>query len=221
VAGSVLAFAVAAWASASERDVTFVVRGAVERLRVDVADADVDLVRGGDRDSVEVRRVERFSFSRAPAVQRRLEGATFVVRARCPAALLDGCGVRLRVVVPDGLPVEVRTSSGAVRLRDLRGSARVATRDGDVRATGFCGFSLQADSDHGRLAVGTSCAPQQLALRSTTGDVRAVVPAGRYRLDVDSASGRRAVRGISAAAGAPFAVRALSGSGDVTVEAPR
>jgi hypothetical protein len=51
--------------------------------------------------------------------------------------------------------------------------------------------------------------------------VRAVVPPGRYRLDADTNAGRRVVRGLTSDAGAPFAIQALSSSGDVTVEARR
>jgi hypothetical protein len=45
-----------------------------------------------------------------------------------------------------------------------------------------------------------------------------VVPPGRYRLDAETAAGRRTVRGVTEATDAPFSLQALSSSGDVTVE---
>ena len=63
-----------------------------------------------------------------------------------------------------------------------------------------------------------SCAPQRLTLRSTTGPIRSIVPPGRYRVDVESTSGRRLVRGVIAADDAPYTIQALSTSGDVTLE---
>ena len=56
-------------------------------------------------------------------------------------------------------------------------------------------------------------------LRSRSGDVRAVVPAGRYRVDADSDGGSSRVAGLTPVEDAPFQIQALSTSGDVTVEA--
>jgi hypothetical protein len=51
--------------------------------------------------------------------------------------------------------------------------------------------------------------------------VHAVVPPGRYRLDAESSSGRRVVRGIASVSDAPFSLDAFSSSGDVVVETRR
>jgi DUF4097 and DUF4098 domain-containing protein YvlB len=128
------------------------------------------------------------------------------------------CSVRYRVVVPDNVPVTVRTAGGTVRFRGYRGSARVTTRSGDVDITGFCGFSLQARAESGDIAAGAACPPQQLTLRSTSGSVQVFVPPGRYQVEAESAAGSHSVRGLDAVADAPFAIQALSSSGDVTVE---
>jgi hypothetical protein len=74
-------------------------------------------------------------------------------------------------------------------------------------------------SDTGNIDADAACPPQQLALRSTSGDVRADVPAGRYRVDADTASGKAVVRGVRAVPDGPFSLDASSSSGDVTVEA--
>jgi hypothetical protein len=51
--------------------------------------------------------------------------------------------------------------------------------------------------------------------------VSVTVPPGRYRVDADSDTGRRAVRGLESADDAPFQIQALSSSGNVDVEAAR
>ena len=61
----------------------------------------------------------------------------------------------------------------------------------------------------GSIVADAACAPQGLELRSSSGDVRAVVPAGRYRVDADSASGEAVVRGIDLGAGRAVQPRRL------------
>ena len=69
------------------------------------------------------------------------------------------------------------------------------------------------------MSATAACAPERLELRSRTGDVRGVVPPGRYRIDADSDEGAPAVRGLPPADDAPFQILALSGAGDVELEA--
>jgi DUF4097 and DUF4098 domain-containing protein YvlB len=129
--------------------------------------------------------------------------------------------VRYRLVVPDDVPVTVRTSGGKVSFGGYRGSARVTTRSGDIDIESFCGFSLEARAESGDIDVSTACAPQQLSLRSTSGSVLASVPAGRYMVEAESASGEHQVRGVDAVSESPFSIQALSSSGDVSVEGRR
>ena len=63
--------------------------------------------------------------------------------------------------------------------------------------------------------------PPKLSLRANSGAVTARVPPGRYDLDAESASGEEHVRGVRDTQESPFAITALSGSGDVTVEGAR
>ena len=214
------AVAVAAWdfGSVQERLVSYPVTGAVGGVAFDLGDAGIVIVGGGRRSSVDVQRRERFSFGHAAESRRTVAGGVFRVRSRCPASLPSSCSVRYRVVVPDNVPVEIRTDGGGVRFEDYRGSARVTTRSGDIDVDGFCGFSLQARADSGDVRADASCPPQQLSLRATTGSVHAIVPPGRYRVDAQSASGDQSIRGVAETTDAPFSIQALSSSGDVLVE---
>jgi hypothetical protein len=123
--------------------------------------------------------------------------------------------VRYRVVVPDNVPGGCAPPVDGSLPRPC-GSARVTT-SGDVDITGFAP-SLQARAESGDIAAGAACAPQELTRRSTSGSVQVFVPPGRYQVEAESAAGSHSVRGLDAVADAPFAIQALSSSGDVTVE---
>jgi hypothetical protein len=218
VAGCLIALAAWGFGSTRTQVVSFDVRGTLQGVLLDLGDANVEVIRGTDSSQVSVRRTERYSFGHDARTQRSIDDGVLRVSSRCPAAVPDACTASYRVVVPDNVPVDVRTTSGSVRLSDYHGSARIATDSGDVDVSSFCGFSLQVRAEKGDVGVGASCAPERLSLRSTRGAVHAVVPPGRYQVDAESASGRQQVRGITQANDAPFSIQALSTSGDVLVE---
>lgn len=221
VAGAAAVLAVGALASRHARLVFYPVDGEPQGVSFDLGDADVDIVGGGPHARMTVQRLERYAFGHDARTTRAVTGGMLHVTSRCPSALPRACSVRYRVVVPDNVPVEVRTGAGAVSFRDYRGSARISTRAGSIDVAGFCGFSLQARSVSGSVDVAAACPPQDLTLRASTGSVHAVVPAGRYQVAATSASGRHAVHGIEARSDAPYAIQALSSSGDVLVEGRR
>jgi hypothetical protein len=207
------------WLRSSEtRIATYSVRGAVSQVRLDLGGASAFVVGGGSGRAVEVRRTDQFSFGRRPSARRDVSGGVLRLRSRCPETVLSSCSANYRVTVPDNIPVIVRTSSGDVRFSAYRGSADIATTTGDIAVGGYCGFLLQARAESGDVLASASCAPERLVLRSRSGDVRAIVPAGRYRVDADTDAGTRRVIGLTAADDAPFQIQALSSAGDVDVE---
>jgi hypothetical protein len=218
VVGGAVALAIGAFASSQPRIVIYPVNGAVAGLTLDVGDGDVTVIGGGRRDSVAVQRSERFSFGHAPEVQGRVEGATYLVRSRCPTTLLGPCAADHRVVVPDNVALDIRTTGGHVSLRGYRGSARILTGSGAIDISGYCGNSLDARADGGDITVEAACAPPRLSLRSGSGSIHAMLPPGRYDLDAESTSGRESVRGLTPRPDAPYTVQVLSASGDVSVE---
>jgi hypothetical protein len=208
------------WAVSSERRVTsYSVRGALSAVSLDLGSADAEIVGGRDDPVVEVRRTDSSSFGHAAAHRREVSGGVLRISSRCPRTVLGSCAADYRVSVPNNVPVSVQTGSGDVRLDGFRGSARIATATGNIGATAFCGFLLQARAESGDVSATAACAPERLELRSRTGEVHAVVPPGRYRIDADSDEGARSVRGLRPADDAPFQILALSGAGDVAVEA--
>ena len=219
VAGSALTLVIWWLVTAQTSVASYAVRGSVSGISLDLGAADAEIVGGGDRPAIEIRRTDQYAFGRRAVSQRAATGGELKIRSRCPETVLDVCSARYRLTVPDNVDVTVRTTSGDVRLRGYRGSAQVDTSSGDVSIAGYCGFALRARTQSGDVVAGASCALQRLELRSRTGDVRAVVPAGRYRVDAVSDDGDRTVRGLTVDEEASFQIQALSSAGDVAVEA--
>jgi len=209
------------WLATSETQIaTYSVTGAVNRVTLDLAGANATVLGGGSGRAVEVRRTDEFSFGRRAKAQRAVADGELRLRSRCPATVLASCSASYQVRVPDNIPVTVKTSSGDVRFSAYRGSASIDTTTGDISVGGYCGFLLSARAESGNVLASTSCSPERLVLRSRSGDIRAVVPAGRYRVDADTDTGTRRVVGLTAAEDAPFQIQALSTAGDVDVETP-
>ncbi len=186
-------------------------------IRLDLGDADVEIDGGGA--AVEVRRIDRFAYGAPSEETRQLEGGTLSIRSRCPEQVIGSCRASYRLAVPDNVPLDIQTGSGSVSLTGVRSSVSVNTGAGAIAASGFCGFQLRASSDSGSVRALAECSADALELRSRAGDVRAVVPSGRYQIDAQSDSGASRVRGLTDTPDAPFLVQALSTSGDVSVEA--
>ena len=209
------------WLVSAETSVaSYAVRGSVDGITLDLGAADAEIVGGGDRPEVQVRRTDEFAFGRRAESTRSTDGGELKIASRCPrSAVLHACSARYRVTVPDNVRVTVRTTSGDVRFSGYRGSASVDTGSGDIAVNGFCGFALRARAQSGNVSAGASCALERLELRSRTGDVRAIVPPGRYQVDAETDDGSRSVRGVTVAEDAPFQIQTLSSAGDVAVEA--
>ena len=121
----------------------------------------------------------------------------------------------------DNVQLNVRTSSGQVRVSDLNGSARIETGSGPIAVDALCGFRLTATSGSGSVRGAAECSPDRMELRSASGDVHAIVPPGRYRVDAASDTGTTRINDLVVSDDASFAVQAISGTGDVLVEGRR
>lgn len=200
---------------------SYAVSGSLNGVLLDLGDADAEIMGGGEGRPVRVRYSDSFAFGHAPVVRRDIGGGVLSIHARCPTMVMGTCSSRYRVTVPDNVPVTVRTAAGDVLFSNFRGSARIDTHDGDISVARFCGFSLRAQSQTGDVQATAACAAERMVLRSRTGDVRAIVPPGRYRIDASTDDGTRRLNGITSVDDAPFQIQALSSAGDVSVEAAR
>ena len=185
------ALVMAVWwaATTEERTGTYIVRGTVNGITLDIGDADLDIIGGGTQAAPQVSRTDRFAFGHPAEAERVVRGGTLRLRSRCPAALIGSCSSSYRLRVPDNVPVTVRTTSGNVSSSGYRGSARVDTTTGDVSFNSWCGFNLQIRADAGDVRAVAACSPERLQLRSRQGRVDALVPPGRYRVDAESDEG--------------------------------
>jgi Putative adhesin len=209
------------WAASSEtRIATYRVVGTLSSIELDLGAADVEIV-GGATGAVEVQRTEEFAFGRPPRETRGVENGVLRIVARCPQTVVGTCRAAYRIAVRDNVQLDVRSSSGRVRITGLNGSARVETGSGAIAVDGFCGFQLSATSAAGDVRGAADCSPDRMELRSASGDVHAIVPTGRYRVDATSDRGSARVRNLVASDDASYAVQAISGSGDVLVDGRR
>ena len=178
-------------------------------MTFDLADGDIVIVGGGRRDGVEVQRTERYSFGRRPGTSSSVEGrrrsaSARAARRRCSAR----ARVAYRVVVPDNVALEIRTTYGDVTLRGYRGIGAGHHRRGPIDISGYCGNSLDAragsgdDRRPGRLRAAAHVAAHRAPGRSTPS-----MPAGRYDLDAESDVRDATVRGVIARADAPYSSR--------------
>ena len=186
----------------------------------DLGDGDIVIVGGGQRDGVEVQRSERSSFGHTPVTERtrarqRLRREVALPDRRCSGPARVG----YRVVVPDNVAVDVRTTGGRRELPRLprqRAGADRQRRDRDR------GLLRQLARRPRRLAATSPSTPTARRRGSrcarTSGTIRAADPARPYDLDAESSAGDERVRGVTATSDAPYSVQVLSTSGDVFVE---
>jgi hypothetical protein len=191
-------------------------RGEPERIVLDLGSGNAEVV-GGARGAVEVRRTARYSYGHAPRERRSAADGQLRISSGCPSVLLGGCRADYRLTIPDNVPVVVRTAGGTIRLAGVRGSAELQSGAGDVDVDTFCGFSLAIETTSGHARTTASCSPQRLEMSSASGNLNATVPVGTYRIEAESEQGLREVTDLEQSSQAPFEIRMVSETGDVTV----
>ena len=200
---------------------SYPVTGAVEGLAFDLGDGDIEIVGGGRRDAVEVRRTERYAFGHAPEID-------------APASTAGVFGVALALPDLAARPVHGRLPRDRARQRRARHPhdrrRRLAARlprhrrgsrptSGAIDIAGYCGNSLDARAGAGDITLDAAARRRGCRCAPGSGSIRAVLPAGRYDLDAESTSGERArARDRRRATTRRTRVQVLSASGDVAVE---
>jgi hypothetical protein len=137
-------------------------------------------------------------------------GDQLQVRVRCRLMVENyWCRADLRIVVPKGLEVTVRSADDSVSLRGLTGRVDAESGNGTVEAESLSGDTqlhsdngsvrtsrmraerLQADSGNGSVRLEFATAPRSVIARSRNGSVDVAVPRGdeRYAVDARSSNG--------------------------------
>ena len=216
IAGAVLG---ALWLSSTEtRTVSSHLPASLGGIELHVQSGDVAIV-GGSQTGVSISSSDRSVFGHGPRERRSLRGGILRISSGCPQMVVGSCSASYRINVPNDVPISIRTEHGNIRLDGYRGSADIATDTGAIDVEGYCGFVLGAASASGDVTVASACSPERLTLRSDSGDVSATVPPGNYRIQAASNAGATSVSGLVDDGGAPWAIQALSNTGNVRLSA--
>ena len=163
--------------------------GPVNRIDVQVADGDVELVPGSG-DDVVVERSSSWRFRR-PDAEAYVDDGTARIRSGCPPIVLvvGSCSVTHRIEVPAGVRVDVRTYSGRVTLGGVTGWVRVVTTEGRVEGDGILSPEVLVDTSGGSVGLAFAGAPSRVAVVSGGSGVDLRLPGGPYELDVRPGDG--------------------------------
>jgi hypothetical protein len=204
-------------ASLESRSVSYAVTQTLSGVDLQLSSGPAQIV-GSSSPALEVRHTDSYSFGHSAHERRWVAGGVLHIVSRCPRIVLGSCSASYELAVPQGVPVQVHTGSGSIRMDGFNGDASVGTRSGDVDIAAYCGFHLSAASESGSLHVTAACPTQSLRLQTASGDAVALVPPGRYRIAAISGVRRERVSGVTNDPSAPFTVDVSSASGGVAVE---
>jgi hypothetical protein len=114
--------------------------------------------------------------------------------------------------------VDLRTDSGSITLQGGSGTAVLRTDSGSIRATGLRATDVDTASDSGRIAIELLVVPRRVVVRSDSGGVQVVVPAGpqAYHVEAQANSGT-VTTALPTDPDSPVRITAFSDSGDVVL----
>lgn len=194
-------------------------------------------VKAGDKTAVSTR--EDYNFFR-PTVTVRNEKGVLTVRSSCPSgifAVINDCSVSLAITVPASAKVKAVAVTG-LNVADMTSDQVLRTAAGGVNVARVMAANVNATSGSGRIVIANSkvanviarsssggillenlVAPDSVSARTSSGSVDIVVPAGKYAITADSASGKVRIVGLTNDAASPHKIVAITSSGSVLVRA--
>ncbi|MET0929585.1 MAG: DUF4097 family beta strand repeat-containing protein [Aeromicrobium sp.] len=223
VVGTILAVAIIGGlvlgASILKRDTTVstsdIELGDSTQIVIDAGSSDLRIVQG-DPDVVRVT-ARITSGLRKTDFRIGRRGDEIKIVAGCQTWLNPGCGVDTTLEIPEGFPVEIRTTSGDVVVRKVvEGVLKIVSLSGDIDASGLELDELQAATTSGDIDAVFAVQPFGLKAATMSGDITASIPDGKrtYVVTTTSKSGDVASQLDSDPDGRGL-VRATSGSGDI------
>ena len=185
------------------------------QLVVNATTADIQLVTGKS-DVVKVTsRVT--SGLRKTDYQIGRRGDELKVISGCQSLISPGCGVKLTLEVPAGLPLVISTTSGDIDADELvQGVLTVSSSSGDISGRGLMVDEFSAESGSGDISAIFATQPFGFKASTDSGDIAATVPTGKrtYAVTVKSTSGNVSSRIESDKDGEGF-IRAKSDGGNI------
>lgn len=147
--------------------------------------------------TVDIRTTLHGSATGTPRADHQLVDGVLTVRASC-AGMPLGCHVDEELTVPAGIPVRAETAAGTIEASRL-----------DVPR-------LDVTTSAGSVSAGFSTAPQDVRVRTATGNVDLQLPDAGYRIDAGTALGERRVA-VRHDPASPRSVVVETAAGAVTV----
>jgi hypothetical protein len=182
-----------------------VIGGDVLAVRIEVDAGDVTVTAGGT--DIHVGRTLRGAAS-LTTTQHVVDGI-LRIEARCETLL--PCGADIVLTVPLGIPVDVRTGEGDVRVAGLDSDLSIEVGDGNVVGEGLLGSTVRVQAGWGDARLAFLTRPLEVSVGVGVGDVTLAVPEGGYDLDVETL-GEQTLDGVSHDAEGPLLrVRTASG----------
>ncbi len=187
-----------------------VVGGDVLAVRVEVDAGNVTVNAGGT--SIHVARTLRGAAT-LTTTQRVVDG---ILRIEAHCESIMPCGADIELTVPLGIPVDVRTGEGDVRVVGLDSDLSVEVGDGDVVGEGLLGDTVRVQAGWGDARLGFLTRPTEVNVGVGVGDVRLSVPEGGYDLDVETLGGQT-LEGVAQDDAGPL-LRVRTASGRAVIE---
>ena len=167
---------------------------------------------GGDSSTVSLDRSWSWSLQE-PTVSEEVIGGRLLVRSVCHWNIGWGCTGHVRLTVPRGTPltlrsgdgsmsvrgidaaVDISTGDGKISARDIGGPLTTRSGDGSVDIRGLRAPTASVQTGDGSISIEFAVAPNSVAVRSGDGTLTVLVPRGTetYQLQLSTGDGRRDV----------------------------
>ncbi|MGH3650841.1 MAG: DUF4097 family beta strand repeat-containing protein [Acidimicrobiia bacterium] len=162
----------------------------VARLDLDLDNATVDFIAGGNEVVVEQKVTTSFFGGEARIVE---DGDVLELVLNCPGIGI-GCKGTYSVTAPAATelsgdtgngtitiraieaPIDVTTSNGDIRLEEVAASVKASTSNGDITGTGLAAETLDVTTSNGGISLDFAQAPASVTARTSNGDIDLAVP---------------------------------------------
>ncbi|WP_406508734.1 DUF4097 family beta strand repeat-containing protein [Streptomyces sp. NBC_00212] len=177
-----------------------------------------------------------------PVIERTWDGDTLKVHTRCDGFVdefVQNCQVDLKLTVPAGVrlkvksgsgpikvsnltgPVDLQGGSGSMKLYGLKGAVRAKVGSGEIQASQLSSSEADLDSGSGSVDAEFVAAPQRVKATTGSGSVSVTVPEGAgYLVKGKSGSGGRSIQQELIDNNSDRVLDVSSGSGSATVGYP-
>jgi hypothetical protein len=205
----------------------------VTSIEVDSSSGTIKLIDGSD---LSITRTDRYVFKK-PSSEAVVENGVLRLEGDCGGLRVGDCSVSFDVAVPANIPVSVKAAgsvkvtglksdvsvdvkSAAVDMEDTYGRVEVKTTNGDVSGVKVSSRDVKVETKSGGAEMQFASSPNNVEVVSDSGAVTVQVPKSStaYNIDAVTRSGKMTVD-VRRDTSSPFAIKARSESGNVTVQA--